>query len=72
MADKIDSIIEACLAALIGIIIVCAVVIPVGLDQIGTLTGGAAQYAPLLSVVIIMVILSIIVGVIRYFQSSKR
>lgn len=72
MADKIDSIIEACLAALIGIIIVCAVVIPVGLDQIGTLTGAAAQYAPLLSVVIIMVILSIIVGVIRYFQSSKR
>lgn len=72
MADKIDSIIEACLAALIGIIIVCAVVIPVGLDQIGTLTGEAAQYAPLLSVVIIMVILSIIVGVIRYFQSSKR
>lgn len=68
MDDKMDAIIGASVAALVGIIIVCSVVIPVAMDQIGSLTGDAMQYAPLLSVVIIMVIVGLVIGVIRFYQ----
>lgn len=68
MDDKMDDIIGASVAALVGIIIVCSVVIPVAMDQIGSLTGDAMQYAPLLSVVIIMVIVGLVIGVIRFYQ----
>ena len=68
MDDKMDNIIGASVAALVGIIFVCSVVIPVAMDQIGSLTGDAMQYAPLLSVVIIMVIVGLVIGVIRFYQ----
>ena len=68
MDDKMDNIIGASVAALVGIIFVCSVVIPVAMDQIGSLTGDAMQYAPLLSVVIIIVIVGLVIGVIRFYQ----
>lgn len=49
-----------------------SVVIPVGVSQISGLTGDAAEYAPLLSVVIMMAIVGLIIGVVRYFGGSKE
>ena len=72
MGDKLDDIIDSSVAAIVGVVLLCAAVIPISLDFIGDLTGEAAQYAPLLSVVIVMVILGLVIGVIRFFQSSKR
>lgn len=72
MADKIDSILNSSTAALIGIIMLASVVIPVGVSQISGLTGDAAEYAPLLSVVIMMAIVGLIIGVVRYFGGSKE
>ncbi len=70
--DKLDSVIGSCIAALVGIVLLCAAVIPVSVDFIGDLTGDAAEYAPLLSLVVIMCILGLVIGIIRFFQSSER
>lgn len=72
MADRLDDVIGSSVAAVVGIVMICALVIPVGLQYIGDLTGEAAQYAPLLGVVIIMTIIGLIVGVVRYFQGNQR
>lgn len=72
MADRLDDIIDSSIAALVGIILLCVAVIPIGLQFIGDLTGEAAQYAPLLSVVILMVIIGLIIGVIGFYQGNKR
>ena len=72
MADRLDNIIDSSVAALVGVVLLGAAVIPDSIAFIGDLTGEAAQYAPLLSVVIIMVILGLVIGVIRFFQSNKR
>ncbi len=72
MGDKLDDIIDSSVAAIVGIVLLCAAVIPIAVDFIGDLTGEAAQYAPLLGVVVIMCILGLVIGVIRFFQSNKR
>ena len=71
MSDKLDSVIGSSVAALVGLILLCSVVIPIGVAQIGSLTGEAAEYAPILGVVIIMSIVGLIIGVIRFFQSKN-
>lgn len=72
MAGKIDAIINSSVATLIGIIMLCSVVIPIGVEQIATLTGDASAYAPLIGVAITMSVIAVIVGVVRYFSSSKE
>lgn len=72
MAGKIDSIINSAVATLIGIVMLCSVVIPIGVDQIATLTGDASAYAPLIGVAITMSVVAVIIGVVRYFSSSKE
>ena len=72
MGDKLDSIIDSSIAAIVGIVLVCSAVIPIGLQFIGDLTGEAAQYKPLLGVVIIMVIIGLVIGVVRFFQTRER
>lgn len=72
MADKIGSIVDSSVAALLGIILLCSMVIPIGVDQIGLLTGDASQYAPILGVVLLMSIVAVIVGVVRFFSNSKE
>lgn len=72
MADRLDDIIDSSVAAIVGIVMVTAALIPIASQMIGGLTGDDAQYAPLLGVVVIMVIVGLIVGVIRFYQSAKR
>ena len=74
MGDKIDNIMESSIAAFIGIIMLCALVIPVAVQQIGGLTGDMVNWNSMLYLVVTMCIVGLIIGVIRYFtgSSSKR
>lgn len=73
MGDKVDNIIESSIAVLIGIIMICALVIPVGVEQIMSLSGtNYTQWNTLLYLVITMCVVGLIIGVIRYFSSNKR
>ena len=81
MEDRLDAVIGASVAALVGIVLVCAMVIPVGLQFINKLDDtdadghalieGGSDFMPLLMVVIFTVILALIVGVIRFFQNRR-
>lgn len=72
MGDKIDNILESSIAAVVGILMICALVIPVGVKQINSLGEGFDQWNGLLEVVIVMVIIGLIVAVIRYFSTSNK
>lgn len=72
MADRLSDIIDSSTAAIVGIVMICFAVIPIAVDAISSLSGDAAKYAPLLGVVVIMVILGLIIGVIRFYQGAKR
>lgn len=71
--DRLDAVIGASIAALVGIVLICAAVIPTATDFIGNLTGdNQTKYAPLLGVVLIMVIVGLIVGIIRFYSGARR
>lgn len=71
--DRLDAVIGASIAALVGIVLICAAVIPTATQFIDGLTGdNQTKYAPLLGVVLIMVIIGLIVGVIRFYSSARR
>lgn len=74
MGDKIDNIMESSIAAFIGIVMLCALVIPVAVQQIGSLTGDMMKWNSMLYLVVTMCVIGLIIGVIRYFtgSSSKR
>lgn len=72
MADKVDKVITTAIATLVGIILMASVVIPISVDQIATLTGDSAQYAPMLGVVITMALVGLIIYVVRSFSVSKE
>lgn len=71
--DRLDAVIGASIAALVGIVLICAAVIPTATDFIGSLTGDSqTKYAPLLGVVLVMVIVGLIVGIIRFYSGARR
>lgn len=75
MGDKVDNIIDSSIAAVLGIIMLCALVIPIGVQQIDSLVGtNLTQWNPLLYLVITFCVVGLMIGVIRYFtgSSSKR
>lgn len=72
MGDKVDNIMESSIAAVIGIIMLCALVIPVAVQQIGGLTGNLAQWNTMLYLVVTMCVVGLIIGVIRYFTGSSK
>lgn len=72
MADKIDNIINSSVATLIGIVMLCAVVIPVGMSLILAMPEAYNEFATILKVAITMAIVGLIVGIVRYFSSNKE
>ena len=72
MGDKVDQIIESSVAVVIGIVMICALVIPVGVDQIASLASGYDQWNSLLYVAIVMIIVGFIVAIIRYFTTTTK
>lgn len=67
-----DNIIESSVAFVIGIVMICALVIPVGVDQIASLASGYDQWNTLLEVAIVMIIVGFIVAIIRYFTTTTK
>ena len=70
-----DAIIESCVATVVGIALVCTFVIPTCLGSGGfitSLTGDLGRYNSLLSAVVMMCIIGVLIGVIRYFTKSDR
>ena len=72
MGDKVDNILEVSIAAVIGILMICSLVIPVGWDAIQSLGSGYDQWNGLLEVVIVMTIIGLIIAIVRYFTTSNK
>ena len=74
MGDKLSNIIDSSVAAIVGIVMVASAVIPVAVSQIVSLQTitdyDTAIFQSLLGVAVIMVIIGLIVGVIRYYTKS--
>lgn len=70
MGDKLDSVIDSSVAALVGIILLCAVVIPTSVSMIGGLTGDAEQFKPLLYAVLTIACVGLVIGIIRFYQNG--
>ena len=72
MGDKIDTILESSVAFVLGIVLICALVIPVGVDEIASLASGYDKWNGLLEVAIVMIIVGFIVAIVRYFTTSSK
>lgn len=70
--DRLDAVIGASIAALVGIVLICAAIIPTATEFIGNLTGDSAKYAPLLGVVLIVTIIGLIIGILRFYSNAGR
>lgn len=74
MGDKLSNIIDSSVAAIVGIVMVASAVIPIAVSQIVSLQTitdyDTSLFQTLLGVAVIMVILGVVVGVIRYFTKS--
>lgn len=75
MGDPLDKITNSLTATVVGIIFVCSVLLPIALKQIETLTttySEAETYTPLITAVIIMAIVGLLIGIIRFYRSGDR
>ena len=72
MADKIDNIVNSSVATLVGIVMLCGLVIPVGMSLILGLPEAYSEFETMLKVTISMSIVGLIVGIVRYFSSNKE
>lgn len=77
MADKLDTIISACIAGIVGIILLCSVAVPISVNQIASLSSitgitssQLSQYESMAGIVVIMLFVGLIVAIIRHFNGS--
>lgn len=68
---RIDRMIGACIAALVGILIIAYAVVPIAYEAIDTLMQDHADIATLLGLVITFLCIGLIVGVVR-MTSMRR
>ena len=69
--DRIDTIVNATTAAVIGVILLCSFAIPIIVQQVGGMTGDSAQYGDLVLTVIIFLVIGLI-SLIRFFNRGER
>lgn len=70
--DRIDTIVNATTAAVIGVILLCSFAIPIIVQQVGGMTGDSAQYGDLVLTVIIFLVIGLIISLIRFFNRGER
>ncbi len=75
--DKLDIVIGACIAGVVGIILLCSVCIPIAVDQIGGLSNikgitssQLSQSESMIWIVVIMLVVGLIIAIIRHFNGS--
>lgn len=72
-SDKIDTVVGACIAAALGVIMICSVLIPIVTGQLDLLTSDeSAKYGALIGVVVIMTIVGLIISIVRHFNGQAR
>lgn len=76
--DPTDRIVSMVLAFIIGIIMVASVAIPIAISQINSIKlipdiseSDLTMYTSLLGVAILMVIIGLVYGVVRYMRSDR-
>lgn len=78
MGDRLSTIIDVSIAAIVGIVMIASAVIPIAVSQIDSLnsitstTVDIDMYQAMLGLVIVFVILALVIGIVRYFSSSDR
>lgn len=70
--DRIDTIVNATTAAVIGVMLLCSFAIPIIVQQVGGMTGDSAQYGDLVLTVIIFLVVGLIISLIRFFNRGER
>lgn len=70
--DRIDTIVNATTAAVVGVILLCSFAIPIIVQQVGGMTGDSAQYGDLVLTVIIFLVIGLIISLIRFFNRGER
>lgn len=77
MADKLDTVIGACIAGVVGIILICSMAIPIAVQQIGNIgnvTGitlaEKTAWTSMVEVVVLMLLVGLIIAIIRHFNGS--
>lgn len=70
--DRIDTIVNATTAAVIGVILLCSFAIPTIVQQVGGMTGDSAKYGDLVLTVIIFLVIGLIISLIRFFNRGER
>lgn len=68
----LDNILDSVSGSIAGIILICGALIPISVQMIGGLTGDAAKYAIYVELVVIVAIVGLIIGVIKFYQDAKR
>lgn len=80
MEDSVDRVIGICIAAAIGAILVCSMVIPVVSSMLGTLTADAfgpvadqlGTWKTLIELVVMMVIVGLVIAVVKGVTNRDR
>lgn len=80
MEDSVDRVIGICIAAAIGAILVCSMVIPVVSSMLGTLTVDAfgpvadqlGTWKTLIELVVMMVIVGLVIAVVKGVTNRDR
>ena len=80
MEDSVDRVIGICIAAAIGAVLVCSMVIPIVSSMLGTLTADALgpvsdqldTWKTLIELVVMMVIVGLVIAVIRGVTNRDR
>lgn len=77
MADKLDTVIGACIAGVVGIIMICSMAIPIAVQQIGNIGNVAGitlaektAWTSMVEVVVLMLLVGLIIAIIRHFNGS--
>lgn len=70
--DRIDTIVNATTAAVVGVILLCSFAIPIIVQQVAGMTGDSAQYGDLVLTVIIFLVIGLIISLIRFFNRGER
>lgn len=77
MADKLDTVIGACIAGVVGIILICSMAIPIAVQQIGNIasvtgitTAEKTAWTSMVEVVVLMLLVGLVIAIIRHFNGN--
>lgn len=70
--DRLDKSLGVVLTATVTVIVLCYMAIPTIMDAIGSLKEDSAQFAPLITLTVTMMIIGLIIVILRGYNSKTR